>query len=60
MDTTHKYLIKPIRYGPFEFVHQVGENNFPLELPPYMSIYIFIDVDNLNLFKPSMFDEGEE
>lgn len=38
----------------------MGANVFPLEFPPCISIYNFIDVDNLNIFKASMINEGEE
>ena len=51
--------MKPIRYGPFVIIEQVGQNAFKLDLPPYMGIHPTFNVNSLKLFEPSMLD-GEE
>ena len=51
--------LKHIRYGPFEIIEQVSENAFRLNLLEYMNIYSIINVENLNLYEPSMLIEDE-
>ncbi|XP_026410110.1 uncharacterized protein LOC113305244 [Papaver somniferum] len=34
--------LKPLRYGPFRILDQIGDNAFPLDLPPYLGIF-FLD-----------------
>jgi len=52
--------IKFIWYGPFEVVEKVGDNSYRLILPPYMHIYLVVNVENLKLYEPSMLDQKEE
>lgn len=49
--------IKAIRYGPFEILENFGDNVYRLNLPPYIHIYLVINVDNLKLYEPSMLDQ---
>jgi hypothetical protein len=52
--------IKPIHYGPFKILDNIGSNAFRLELPPYMQIYSVVNVENLRLYEPPMIeDQGE-
>ena len=51
--------IKPIRYGPFEILENIGTNAFHLNLPPYMQIYSVINVENLKLYEPPMIMDEE-
>ena len=46
--------LKPIRYGPFKILDQVGNNAFRLNFPPYMQIYFVVNVENLKLYEPPM------
>ena len=46
--------LKPIRYGPFKIVEKIGHNEFRLNLPPYMHIYLVVNVDKLKLYEPPM------
>lgn len=46
--------LKPLRYGPFKIIEQVNANAFKLNLPLYMGMYSEINVENLQLFKPSL------
>ena len=52
--------IKELRYGPFEILEMVGDNVYQLSLPPYMHIYLVLNVENLKLYVPSMLDQEEE
>ncbi|KAI5353253.1 hypothetical protein L3X38_006146 [Prunus dulcis] len=52
--------LKPIRYGPFKIIKQIGDNAFQLELPPYMHMYSVINAENLKLFEPSLLDDDPE
>ena len=49
--------IKPIRYGPFKIIKQVGNNAFQLDLPLYMQMYFVVNVDNLRLYEPPLIDD---
>ena len=52
--------LKPIRYGPFQILEKICENDFLLDLPAYMHIYLVINVDCLRLFEPSLIEDLEE
>lgn len=52
--------IKNLRYGPFEILEKVGDNAYQLNLPPYMCIFLVLNVENLKLYEPSMLDQEEE
>jgi hypothetical protein len=43
-------IIKPIHYGPFTILDKSGTDAFCLDLPPYMSIYLVVNIENLKLF----------
>ncbi|KAI5335209.1 hypothetical protein L3X38_025342 [Prunus dulcis] len=49
--------LKPIRYGSFKIINQIGDNAFQLELPPYMHMYSIINAENLKIFEPSLLDD---
>ncbi|XP_059063910.1 uncharacterized protein LOC131856312 [Cryptomeria japonica] len=51
--------IKPIRYGPFEILEKIGTNVFHLNLPPYMQIYLVLNVENLKFYEPPMILDEE-
>ena len=52
--------LKPIRYGPFIILENVGENAFKLDFPSYMQIYFVVNVENLRLYEPPLIeDQGE-
>jgi hypothetical protein len=36
---------KALRYGPFEVLEKVGYNTYRLNLPPYMHIYLVVNVE---------------
>ncbi|KAI5335413.1 hypothetical protein L3X38_025546 [Prunus dulcis] len=52
--------LKPIHYGPFKIIKQIGDNAFQLELPPYMHMYSVINAENLKLFEPSLLADPDE
>jgi hypothetical protein len=52
--------MKALWYGHFEVLEKVGDNSYKLSLPPYMYIYLVVNVDNLKLYEPSMLDQEEE
>ena len=37
-----------------ELLHKVGNNDFWLELSPYMQMYFIVNVENLKLYEPPM------
>jgi hypothetical protein len=41
-------------------MEKVGDNAYILNLPPYMHIYLVVNVENLKLYEPSMLDQEEE
>jgi len=52
--------LKPIRYGSFRILENIGENAFRLDLPAYMHIYSVMNIDCLRLYEPSMVEDPEE
>ena len=53
--------LKPIHYGPFNIIKQVGNNAFQLDLPSYMKIYSIVNVENLHLYEiPLINDQGSD
>jgi hypothetical protein len=52
--------LKPIRYGPFKILDKIGNNAFHLDLPPYMQMYAFVNVENLKLYEPPLIDDQGE
>ena len=52
--------LKPIRYGPFKILEKIGENDFRLDLPSYMHIYLVVNANCLRLFGPSLIEDPEE
>jgi hypothetical protein len=51
--------LKPIRYGPFKILKQVGNNAFQLDLPSYMQMYSVVNVENLRLYEPPLISDYE-
>jgi hypothetical protein len=37
-------------------LEKVGNNAYKLNLPPYMCIYLVVNVENIKLYEPSMLD----
>ena len=52
--------LKPTRYGPFTILDKIGTNAFCLDLPPYMKIYLVVNVENLKLYEPPMIVDEDE
>jgi hypothetical protein len=52
--------IKPIHYRPFSILEKSGTNAFHLYIPPYMQIYLVVNVENLKLFEPPMVMDRDE
>ena len=53
--------MKPIRYGPFKILKQVGDNAFHLDFSSYMQIYSIVNVENLHLYQPPLVvDQGSD
>jgi hypothetical protein len=53
--------LKPLRYGPFRIIEQIGDNAFKLDLPPYLGVYSVINAEYLQLYEPPMLDDdGDE
>jgi hypothetical protein len=48
--------IKDIWYGCFEVLDKVGDNAYKLSIPPFMHIYLVVNVEHLKLYEPSMLD----
>jgi hypothetical protein len=38
----------------------VGDNSYNRNIPPYMCIYLVVNLENLKLYDPSMLDHEEE
>jgi hypothetical protein len=52
--------LRPIRYGPFKILDNIGTNSFRLYLPTYMQMYSVVNVDNLKIYEsPMIMDEDE-
>ena len=49
--------LKPIRYGSFKIIKQVGNNAFQLDFPSYMQMYSVVNVENLCLYQPPLIDD---
>ena len=52
--------IKTLRYDPFKILEKVGDNTYRLILPPYMCIYIVMNVENFKLYESSLLDQEED
>ena len=52
--------LKPIRYDPFKIVEDIGNNDFQIDLTPYMHIYLVVNVENMKLYEPPMIIDPEE
>jgi hypothetical protein len=52
--------LKPIRYGPFNILENIGNNAFCLDFPPYMQMYALVNVENLRLYEPPLIDDRGE
>ena len=53
--------MKPIYYGPFRILENIGDNAFKLDFPSYMQIYSIVNVDNSRLYEPPLIeDQGEQ
>ena len=50
----------PIWYGPFTILEKIGDNDFPLDLPAYMQMYLVVNVENLKLYEPPLIMDTEE
>jgi hypothetical protein len=49
--------LKPIHYGPFNIIKQVGNNAFQHDSPSYMKMYSVFNVENLCLYEPPLIDD---
>jgi hypothetical protein len=63
----NKYIIKgegknlrPIRYGPFKILENIGTNDFHLDVPSYMQMYSVVNVEKLKLYEPPMIMDEDE
>jgi hypothetical protein len=52
--------LRPIRYGPFKILENIGTNAFHLDLPSYMQMYSVVNVENLKLYEPPMIMDEDE
>ena len=53
--------LKPLRYGPFRILEQMGDNAFKLDLPPYLGMYSVINTEYLQIYElPMLDDDGDE
>jgi hypothetical protein len=52
--------LRPIRYGPFKILENIGTNAFHLDLPAYMQMYSVVNVENLKLYEPPMIMDEDE
>jgi hypothetical protein len=48
--------IKALWYGHFELLDKVGDNFYRFSLPPYMCIYLVVNVENMKIYEPSILD----
>ena len=51
--------LKPIRYGPFKILRQVGNNAFQLDFLSYMQMYSIVNVENLSSYEPPLIVDYE-
>lgn len=52
--------LRPIWYGPFTILENIGDNAFRLDLPTYMQMYSIVNVENLKLYEPPLIMDTEE
>jgi hypothetical protein len=52
--------LRPIRYGLFKILENIGTNAFHLYLPAHMLMYSMVNVDNLKLYEPPMVMDEDE
>ena len=53
--------LKPICYGAFKIIKNVGSYAFQLDLSSYMQMYSFVNVENLCLYEPPLInDQGSD
>lgn len=44
--------LKKIKYCPFKILEKIGNNDFLLDLPPYMQNYYVVNMEKLILYEP--------
>jgi hypothetical protein len=52
--------IRPIRYGPFKILENIGTNAFHLDLPAYMEMHSMVNFENLKPCEPPMIMDEDE
>ena len=52
--------MKPILYGPFKILENIGDNAFRFDLPLYMQIYFIVNVENLSFYEPPLIEDQRE
>lgn len=48
--------LKPIQYGPFIILENIGNNYFRMDFPSYMKIYAIVNVENLRSYEPPLIE----
>jgi hypothetical protein len=46
--------------SPFKIVDKIGNNAFRLDFPPYIQMYVVVNVENLKLYEPPLIDDQGE
>jgi hypothetical protein len=52
----HKKIMS-MWYAPFEVLEKVDDDAYKLILPPYMKIFLVVNMENMKLCEPSMLDQ---
>ena len=49
-----------IAHPGFKIIDKIGNNAFHFDLPPYMKMYVVVNVENLKLYEPPLIDDQGE
>jgi hypothetical protein len=49
--------MKPLHYGPYTILQQVGDNAYRLDFPPQLGIHDVVNVNSLKRYEPPLLEE---
>ena len=51
--------LKPLRYGPYSILKQIGENTFHLDIPACLGLHPFFNVDLLQTYHAPLLEHND-
>ena len=51
--------MKPLRYGPYSILKQIGENSFQLDIPAWLGLHPIFNVDLLRPYPAPLLEQND-